>query len=162
MTAYQRKEYCSRILCNSMELSAVRRDHLDFILRGPEDDDYTEWDTLYYGDFVSPLESALELHYLAREWNWDDGKTAEVMTSIINHPLCDRGTALLLYWDGAAPYLERNIAMVEEWERPIAELARRVKAAYSRTISSRQTLPTIQPKLVTLPTVPQKGYHRNL
>ncbi|WP_417761656.1 DUF4274 domain-containing protein [Shewanella sp.] len=47
---------------------------------------------------ISQLQSMEELHYVAANLNWDDGITAA--QAIINHPLCDAGTALLLYWRG--------------------------------------------------------------
>lgn len=47
---------------------------------------------------INQLQSMEELHYVAANLNWDDGITAA--QAIINHPLCDAGTALLLYWRG--------------------------------------------------------------
>ncbi len=37
-----------------------------------------------------------ELHYIADKYNWDDGP--EVLTWIINNPICDIGTAKLIFW----------------------------------------------------------------
>ncbi|QXH49076.1 DUF4274 domain-containing protein [Pseudomonas fakonensis] len=47
---------------------------------------------------VADLQSKEELHYLAAHLNWDDGLLAP--RAILAHPLCDAGTALLLYWYG--------------------------------------------------------------
>ncbi len=37
-----------------------------------------------------------ELHYIADKYNWDDGP--EVLAWIINNPICDIGTAKLIFW----------------------------------------------------------------
>jgi len=37
-----------------------------------------------------------ELHYIAEIYNWDDGP--ELLTWIINSPICDIGTAKLIFW----------------------------------------------------------------
>ncbi|QVM93851.1 DUF4274 domain-containing protein [Pseudomonas entomophila] len=47
---------------------------------------------------VADLQSKEELHYVASHLNWDDGLIAP--RAILAHPLCDAGTALLLYWYG--------------------------------------------------------------
>lgn len=46
--------------------------------------------------------SAATLHAAADEHNWDDG-TAK-LRKILANPLCDRGTALLIYWRGAPAF----------------------------------------------------------
>jgi hypothetical protein len=42
------------------------------------------------------LRSARELHGFVQRYNWDDG--LDVLFAMIRHPLCDRGTALMIYW----------------------------------------------------------------
>jgi hypothetical protein len=42
------------------------------------------------------LRTSRELHGFAQSYNWDGGTDA--MVEIIRHPLCDRGTALMIYW----------------------------------------------------------------
>src|SRR5262249_48616010 len=46
--------------------------------------------------FVATLDSAEALQRLANAYNWDDG--FEVPTAIADHPKCDLGTALNLFW----------------------------------------------------------------
>jgi len=46
--------------------------------------------------FVATLNSAEALQRLAYVYNWDDG--FEVPTAIADHPKCDLGTALDLFW----------------------------------------------------------------
>jgi Domain of unknown function (DUF4274) len=48
------------------------------------------------------LESADELHQFAHQVNWDVG--CKSLLQLIEHPLCDRGTALLVYWNGSPEY----------------------------------------------------------
>lgn len=45
---------------------------------------------------IAALDSAEALQRLAYVYNWDDG--FEVPTAIANHPKCDLGTALDLFW----------------------------------------------------------------
>ncbi len=42
------------------------------------------------------LDSSEELQYLMEWWNWDDGN--EIPNLVLNHPKCDYGTALMVYW----------------------------------------------------------------
>lgn len=63
------------------------------------------------------LESAEELHYCAWNYNWDDGLA--MLWQIIAHPLCDWGTALLIYWRADPGWLHdprpsRTAALLEE------------------------------------------------
>ncbi len=46
-----------------------------------------------------------ELHQLAKKYNWDDG--VQVMEWIIESPLCDKGTALLIYWHLDVGYYQK-------------------------------------------------------
>jgi hypothetical protein len=45
---------------------------------------------------VAALDSAEALQWLVNVYNWDDGY--EVPAAIANHPKCDLGTALTLFW----------------------------------------------------------------
>ena len=56
------------------------------------------------GDF-DKLKSSKELHYLASIFNWDD--ELDVLEWIINSPLCDKGTALLIFWRSQPDYYTR-------------------------------------------------------
>lgn len=42
------------------------------------------------------ITEAVELHYIADKFNWDDGP--EVLNWIVNSPICDKGTAKLIFW----------------------------------------------------------------
>ncbi|MBL8018703.1 MAG: DUF4274 domain-containing protein [Leptospirales bacterium] len=44
----------------------------------------------------SEIESAAELHYSSRHFNWDTG--TETLESVLEHPLIDRATVLMIYW----------------------------------------------------------------
>jgi hypothetical protein len=55
--------------------------------------------------FFESISDAEELHLYADGFNWDTG--VEQMRRVIQHPLCDRGTALLIYWRGAPGYYAR-------------------------------------------------------
>ena len=51
---------------------------------------------------VSALDSAVELHELALAYNWDDGFA--VPSAILQHKLCERATALHLYYAAQGPW----------------------------------------------------------
>lgn len=51
---------------------------------------------------IAALDSAEALERLAHVYNWDDGFA--VPTAIANHPKCDLGTALNLFWLAEALY----------------------------------------------------------
>jgi hypothetical protein len=57
---------------------------------------------------VAALDSALALKRLANVYNWNDGFT--VPTAIADHPKCDLGTALDLFWlaDGLGWYTREH------------------------------------------------------
>ena len=40
--------------------------------------------------------SSVELHHFASNFNWDCG--VEELEAVIDHPSCDAGTALMIYW----------------------------------------------------------------
>jgi uncharacterized protein DUF4274 len=46
---------------------------------------------------LAEVETAEELHEFADKMNWDGGGAGRLMR-VLAHPLCDRGTALLIYW----------------------------------------------------------------
>src|SRR5262249_13127208 len=76
---------------------------------------------------VQEAEDAKELHLFAANWNWDDFRTAKLLRSIIENPLCDRGTALMIYWwmDGLSWYESR--VDVPQWEVELFDLARAIE-----------------------------------
>ncbi|MGX2954874.1 DUF4274 domain-containing protein [Shewanella sp. JL219SE-S6] len=70
-----------------------------------------------------------ELHYVAANLNWDNG--LESPAAILNHPLCDAGTALLLYWYGQG-FFHSNPADAEPEEKALFD---RLITRFSQGIS---------------------------
>lgn len=71
-------------------------DQLDALRRfenGGEFDSDAEFD-----EALKRLTSSEELHYLVQALNWDDEKTSDAIRWVIDHPACDLGTALYIYW----------------------------------------------------------------
>lgn len=58
---------------------------------------------LWEGAAIETLQTAEELHLYAWNYNWDSG--IDSMRRVIHHPLCDKGTALLIYWYAGPGYL---------------------------------------------------------
>jgi hypothetical protein len=61
--------------------------------------------------FFDAIADAEELHLYAEGFNWDTG--VEGMRRVIRHPLCDRGTAFLIYWRGSPGFFARFAARTE-------------------------------------------------
>ncbi len=49
---------------------------------------------------IACLKSKEELHVVAANYHWDGSEQLQSLYAIIDHPLCDAGTALLLFWKG--------------------------------------------------------------
>ena len=90
-----------------------------------------EWET--DDDFRALLDAISqpeELHQVAAQFNWDGG-CAE-LRAFIEHPACDQGTALLVFWHGAPGYHYRYEArsVVPPGERETYDLLKRIEEKY--------------------------------
>ena len=93
-----------------MALSQAQKDRVQALVYDEylvdSDDDETGVDReatrAAYEALMSQIESPEELHAYANEFNWDCG--CNEMREVIRHPLCDMGTALLIYWHAGAGY----------------------------------------------------------
>jgi hypothetical protein len=59
----------------------------------------SEEEPTYWTDFdriLAEVNTPEELHEFVDHWNWDGG--TEPIRRALAHPLCDRGTALMVYW----------------------------------------------------------------
>ena len=72
-------------------------------------DEWESEDELW--QFFDTVSDAEELHLFADGFNWDTG-VGEVRR-VIRHPLCDKATALLIYWRGAPGYYARYLNPAE-------------------------------------------------
>lgn len=71
------------------EFTSQQQIRVDFLLDG--------WDSIEsFAQTLSCVESSTEIHEFVRHYNWDYG--LEPLKLILTHPLCDRGTALEIYW----------------------------------------------------------------
>ncbi|MGN6545548.1 MAG: DUF4274 domain-containing protein [Aureliella sp.] len=94
---------------------------IDFLLYDCEDDDT-------FAETLRRIESPAELHALAAQIDWDGGLSK--LNSIVAHPLCDRGTALLIYWHGEPAYFAEFASNedVPAVNRPLKQFLNRVEA----------------------------------
>ena len=53
--------------------------------------------------FFDTVTDPEELHLYADGFNWSGG--VETLRHVVQHRLCDRGTALLIYWRGSPGYM---------------------------------------------------------
>lgn len=68
-----------------------------------DDGDQPEWSEALdilraqrFAEELARVESPVELHYFAMGYNWGDGD--EKLRAVLDHPLCDLGTATMIYW----------------------------------------------------------------
>jgi len=66
-------------------------------------DEWESEDELF--QFFDTVTEAEELHLYADGFNWDGG--VDSLRRVVRHRLCDRGTALLIYWRGSPGYMAR-------------------------------------------------------
>jgi hypothetical protein len=88
---------------------------------------------LWEGKEISALQSAVELHQLAWNWNWDDSR--DVPGQIIRHPLCDRSTALLIYWRAGPRWFYQfatrdEVAAKADWGLDDYDLIKEIEKRY--------------------------------
>ena len=78
---------------------------------------------------VEELQTKEEIHAVADNYNWDN-YGVKSLYAFIEHPLCDAGTALLLFWKGSGfDTLGRNLNFSNEQEKIFfQELVLRFKA----------------------------------
>ena len=94
-----------------------------------------------FDQFFASVTDPEELHLFAKEWNWDGGH--EELRKVVRHPLCDLGTALLVYWRGSPGYYLQYASRqeAEPYERPVyglvREIERRVKRGAFKTANFR-------------------------
>lgn len=72
-----------------MNLTREQRDRVERLLYDCED-------TAAFRRELDSIESAIELHEFCRQFNWDGG--FEELEAVLHHRVCDRGTALMMYW----------------------------------------------------------------
>jgi hypothetical protein len=53
---------------------------------------------------IDAMEAAEELHAAMQAYNWDDGFA--VPTAVLEHPACERATALLMYYEAQGPWTD--------------------------------------------------------
>ncbi|MCA9170433.1 MAG: DUF4274 domain-containing protein [Planctomycetales bacterium] len=92
---------------------------------------------------ISGAESSEELHQFVYYYNWDDG--VKQLQWVLNHPLCDQGTALLAFWLGepAFYFQYRNRMEVPEWGRPNWTFLQKTSNRYLNGGFERCTIKTI-------------------
>lgn len=86
-----------------MSLSEQQQQRLRYLICEPFifDVEEAKWDECFEQAF-SQIESSEELHHYAANYNWDGGIGG--LQDILHHPLCDKGTALMIYALGQPGY----------------------------------------------------------
>lgn len=99
---------------------------LDAEKEGGEDTSATQANLL---KALSEVESAAELHYFSRHFNWDTG--TETLESLLEHPLIERATLLMIYWMAGPGYYMKFASESEMQSHELESLTfiRRVETA---------------------------------
>jgi hypothetical protein len=125
-----------------MALNKEQRKRVEALLNDEwrdEDESDEDADRAALADLLGAVTDPEELHLFADGFNWDCG--CSEMAQVIAHPLCDFGTALLVYWRGSPRYYLRykDRSEVKKHELPVfdllQEIERRVLAGKFRTRS---------------------------
>lgn len=89
---------------------------------------------------VKELQTSEELHAFADDWNWDSG--VEPLLEIIRNPLCDKGTASLIYWraDVISFYEAASREEVNEYEIEVYDLIKEVEAKFVSGFYTQQNI----------------------
>lgn len=124
-----------------MGISSERREWIEKLANDALFDNLSEseFDALTDEDHDQPMREFLasvaepeELHLFAKLCNWDG--SIKDLQSVIRHPLCDQGTALLVYWRGQPGYYFQyaDRSAVPEHEREVFDLLREIEQRVTR------------------------------
>jgi len=69
--------------------------------------------------------NSAEQYFLASEYNWDDGTV--VLEWIINSPICDKGTATMIFWMAEPDYyFDYTEETIDEWAKDVWKLLQNI------------------------------------
>ncbi len=82
--------------------------------------------------FRETLDTPAKLHEYAVHYNWDEG--FDIPRWIVNNEICDRGTALMLYWKAGPRYFcqfsSREEVPSMGWDRQLYDLLLEIEQKY--------------------------------
>jgi hypothetical protein len=112
-----------------MALSEEQRKRVEDLINDEwvDEDDDVEATEAAFAKLFDAITDPEELHLYADDFNWDCG--CDEMGKVIAHPLCDLGTALLIYWRGRPRwYLQyNNRSEVKEYELETFDLLQEIE-----------------------------------
>jgi hypothetical protein len=97
------------------------------------EDDYTHISSdKELWDLLACIDSPVQLHYLPEILNWDSGWTEQIVDWILEHPLCDAGTVLLIYWMNDPRFYKKHerSGTIPKWAERGYELHKKCEALY--------------------------------
>jgi hypothetical protein len=90
-------------------------------------------------NFFETINDPLEYHYIASIYNWDDG--VEVLSSIVNNPICDKGTAKMIFWRSQPSYYTRFLTEEEAgYDSDIFSLVKSIVDNFQNGFYSNQNI----------------------
>jgi hypothetical protein len=128
-----------------MGLKKRQIDRIQYLIHGLCFDEFREGKISHeavlqkYRRIVEEMETPEELHQFVSNYNWDDG--IDRLQWVISHPLCDQGTALLVFWlsDPAYFYEFPKVTDVSKWARPQWTFLKTIEQKYlDRSFSSQK------------------------
>ena len=112
-----------------MELSREQRDRVTKLVYEGYTEEFpeAEWKSCR-AKLMSSIEHPMELHLYATNYNWDGG--FEELKEVLDHPKCDKATALLIYAMGSPGFfyrkLEKNAAL-RPYEQDVWDFLREIE-----------------------------------
>ena len=131
-----------------MALKKPQLERLHYLVRGHWANDWLDEKetksaaTRKYKKSLAEIESPEELHQLAWNHNWDDG--IQFLEWMVEHPQCDKGTALLIFWLGEPAFhfrfSKRN--EVSDWAFPTWKFLKKLSERYLEESFAHQKIKT--------------------
>lgn len=102
----------------------IKRNFIEFSFDNEDEDfipDYNLFQSL----------NSSEQYYLAQFYNWDDGAT--VLQWIVESSICDKGTALLIFWYSEPDfYLNHNEDTIPDYEKDVFNLLKKIVGRFNK------------------------------
>ena len=81
-----------------------------------------------FPEVLLSVEDPAELHQFALNYNWDDGWG--YLDQVVSSPLCDQGTALLIFWLSEPTMFYQPERELEQWEVERHRLIKKIETKY--------------------------------
>jgi hypothetical protein len=121
-----------------MTLTPTQQERLRYLLEDEWVDEADEEHSLHtFRKQIGAMERPEELHIFAGNFNWDCGW--EELVVVLEHPKCDYGTALMVYWLAQPDYFYRKTEIGKSLRLDETDTWNRVKWLEGRLLAGEYT-----------------------